>query len=1073
MKKSVSYKIFVCFLIGIFSFSPNNAINKLSPIPCKHHSTFFTEQKVRNAEENIRKYAWAKKEKDDYVKRADEWLSDYKDNYNTLWQLMPSQMVPRSFAVNSLNGCLVCGTSINRYGNYSYLYDKHHIDWKLTCPNCHLTFPTNNFKAYYEGGLDKNKKFNSERARLYNDMLIKKGGKGNLINLYTINGLTAEQLKDLKSAGVSDSTIHRITTDVKWGVDDGMGYHFNPNDKERYGDPYTYVAYYSHWVLWYWRVMPMLEDLSHAYMFTRFSSDPIEKAKSKAYANAAIILLDRIADLYPEMKVEVFPRNNYYGFPNSGYHWGTKLSAGRIVGSVWENTFIKAVMLAYDAVYPAINTNRIKLNFENGVLREVYKAFIDGDLQSNPGYQSTLAIAAVLIDHYPETTDWLNLTFKNGNCEWETVGKRTGGSVLRYIVDRVSRDGIGDEVSMGYNSGWLPNWSLIAKVLDGYKIPTKGTMKGNVDINLYHNARFEKLFNANYPLLLTDNYVPHIGDTGLTGQPDHSIISIEDLILGYSKYKKTEQAQAIYLLKDKDLSKVHLDIYTKDPEKIQQSIKEQIQKYGELKLTSNNLSAYGLGIMRDGERANGKNSNTQRTLWMFYGTRNASHNHADPLNLGYIGYDLDLTPELGYPNTLGGSLNPEQQWDKSTPAHNTVSFDDLGYMGHIVGYGKPLHFDATEAVQVIQASSNEVENSYVLFAKQYERTAALIRIDDTDSYYVDFFHVNSSRPYSYNFHTAEIDASNTKYSNVSFSEEPPITFNAKTLRNVKEASTSGSSFSIDWNVLDTWNCYGHGAHAKTDIHLKLTVLGQFNHISLGEAIPPTNVENNPLWLPLLSIHEKDSTTFTTLAEPYCKKSKISSVETVAIKEGTKTVSDNDAKAIKVKLNNGRTDYIICSREMNKKYTIDNKFNFSGFFGVYSLDANDRPLLKYINDGTCIGESTTKNRIVGHVTDATNTLSNKNSITIQTDEAVDSSVLSGKYIYVDNSDIKEQPPFLLKYNAVYPIISATRIANNTYSLDLGDTSVIRGWKDENDYSKGYLRDFSIGTQFYIPLSFTNP
>jgi hypothetical protein len=66
MKKSVSYKIFVCFLIGIFSFSPNNAINKLSPIPCKHHSTFFTEQKVRNAEENIRKYAWAKKEKDDY-----------------------------------------------------------------------------------------------------------------------------------------------------------------------------------------------------------------------------------------------------------------------------------------------------------------------------------------------------------------------------------------------------------------------------------------------------------------------------------------------------------------------------------------------------------------------------------------------------------------------------------------------------------------------------------------------------------------------------------------------------------------------------------------------------------------------------------------------------------------------------------------------------------------------------------------------------------------------------------------------------------------------------------------------
>jgi hypothetical protein len=100
-----------------------------------------------------------------------------------------------------------------------------------------------------------------------------------------------------------------------------------------------------------------------------------------------------------------------------------------------------------------------------------------------------------------------------------------------------------------------------------------------------------------------------------------------------------------------------------------------------------------------------------RTLWMYYGDRCASHNHADPLNIGYIAYGLDLMPDFGYPNTLGSVKNPEHQWDKSTPAHNTVSYDALGYMGHIVGYGKPLHFDDGKNVQLIQARSKKVQNN--------------------------------------------------------------------------------------------------------------------------------------------------------------------------------------------------------------------------------------------------------------------------------------------------------------------------------------------------------------------------
>lgn len=1060
----------------------------------KHCSSYYTEERVRNAAENIRKYAWARKEKEETVARADRWLANFNGDYVRIWDMMPSQKIPRSFAVNSLNGCLVCGKAINKYGNYSYLYDKHKIDWKLTCPNCHLTFPTNDFKSYYEGGLERDGNFNPEKARQYNDGLLQKGESGNLVNLYAVRGLTARQLKDLKTAGVSDSTIHRITTDPDWGVDDGMGYHFNPLDKDKYGDPYTYVAYYSHWVIWYWNVMPMLNDLSRAYMFTRYSDNSEERARSQTYADAAIIMLDRIADLYPEMYVYPFPRKGYYGFPNCGYVWGTDLSAGRVIGSVWENTFIKTVMFAYDAVFPGIKTlsaeaqrvlirksgqadkgnpKRIKINFENGVLREVARAFSEGNLQGNPGMQqSTLALAAVIIDHNPETQRWLNIVFKNGNSDWHSRGKRDGGSTMRYLVDRISRDGQGDEVSLGYNAGWLENWIVVAKVLDGYHIPDGRKLSGNIDPDLYHNPRFERLFYVN-PILLTDDFSPHIGDTGATGEPRDFITDINNIILGYSKYKTTELAQKIYLLKNKNLENIHMDIFTKDPENIKFEIQKEIKSHGEFHQFSENQSAYGLTVLRDGMSGKNNKKTTQRALWMFYGTRNASHNHADPLNIGYIAYDLDLMPDFGYPNTLGAELNPEQQWDKSTPAHNTVSFDALGHRGHIVGYGKPLHYDATRNIQLIHASSNEVENSYKLYAKDYERTAALIKIDEADSYIVDFFHVNSEYPYTYNFHTGEIDSALTSYHNITFDPSSAVvTYNKNTLRNVKTAFVRDGLFSIDWNLVDTWNQYLKGARAKTNIHLKITMPGYYKKIQLGEAIPPTNNGSNPVWVPVLRVPGQGITTYVSVIEPYDTNSKITSVEFLPVWNGKKKVDSSVVKAVRVKLVNGRTDYIVSSLDKNITYQIANKFKFRGFFCVYSENKDGHVIRKYINDGTLLDGKTYPDRITGRVVGATKVLSDTNYIVIRTDQEINPVLLKGKYIYVDNSDIPDpkEDDVLLKYNAVYPIVSVIEQSKNMYKLNLGSCSVVRGFADLSDYSKGYLRDFNLGTGFYIPLSF---
>jgi len=1096
MKKHLGKLVFSIIGLELFPLFVSIADGNSLPVTfVKHRSTYFTEQKVRNATENIRKYAWAKKEKNDVVTRADAWMADYGGDYSSLWDLIPSQSIPRSFAVNSINGCLVCGTSINKYGNYSYLYDKHKIDWKLTCPNCHLSFPTNDFRAYYIGGLEKDGKFNPEKARRYNDRLLREGKHGNLVNLYSINGLTAEQLKDLRAAGVTDSTIHRIMTDPEWGVDNSMGYQYNPSDNEKFGNPYTYVAYYAHWVLWYWRIMPMLEDLSHAYMFTRYSKNPLEKEKSQRYGDAAIIMLDRIADLYPEMKLS-FPRNGYYGFPNCGYPWYTHPVTGRVIGSVWENTFIKSIMLSYDAIYPHIDnlsetaknvlikksgdlgkgdSTTLKTHFENGVLREVAKAYYDCDLNGNPGMeQSTLALAGVIIDHNPETLEWLNVVFAREKTYWE-AHRREGGGALLYLVNKLSRDGQGDEVSIGYNAGWLANWLIVAKVLDGYEIPEGKKLNGGLDSDLYDNPRFEQMFMANVNLLMIDNFVPHIGDTSRTGNPsfvgnpEYFIIDPNNLILGYEKYKTVELAQAIYKLLNGKISNVHADIYTKDPEQIQKDIKEDVRQHGALYLTSHNYTAYGLGILRDGFSKTAKSPSTQRALSMFYGAKNGTHHHADPLGIGYYAYQMDLMPDFGYPNTMKGwnDDNEEMVWDKSTAAHNTVSFDGFGYNAHFLGYGKPLHFDDTREVKLLHVSSNDVNYKGNLCAKAYERTTAMIHIDNESSYIIDLFHVNSNKSYKYNIHTAEVDSTATRYENINFTSSRSQSYSQNTLRNVRSLSSKNNYFSIDWNVVDTWNCYGNGKRAHTDVHYKIISLGNYPLIQIGEAVPPTNDSNNPKWLPMLMLSSKGNTIFTTISEAYKGKSKILSADSVSVTLDGKPIASNEARAVRVKLANGRTDYIVCSYTTHKQYRIDNKFEFNGYFGVYS-EERGKCALRYINDGTSIAGINVLDRISGIVTDATNKLSNDNSITIKLEQHIDVKLLKNRYIYISNDEIKENY-LQSKYNAVYPIIDAYYLQDDTYRLNLGKCSVIRAVKDLDDYSKGFLRDFNIGATFYIPLS----
>src|SRR5574344_1157600 len=129
--KAVIGCFLICIVAGLKPICAHS--NEL----CKRRASFYTAEKVAHAAENIRRYDWAREQKDRVVARADKWLANVGNDLGQLWDLLPSQAIPRSFAVNSLNGCLACKGGINKFGNYSYLYDRTKMDWKLTCPNCH------------------------------------------------------------------------------------------------------------------------------------------------------------------------------------------------------------------------------------------------------------------------------------------------------------------------------------------------------------------------------------------------------------------------------------------------------------------------------------------------------------------------------------------------------------------------------------------------------------------------------------------------------------------------------------------------------------------------------------------------------------------------------------------------------------------------------------------------------------------------------------------------------------------------------------------------------------------------
>jgi uncharacterized protein YjdB len=1138
----------------------------------KTRSTYYTPAKIAAARDNIAKYEWAKNIRDNAVANADKFLAL---GYDYLWNMVTPQSLPRSYGVNQQLGSPITGLEINKYGNYPWVADPVNNPWKLTDPSSGYQFPTNDFGAYYQSGLDDHGIFRPELA-----------DRSLLVNtLYPDKGLD-------------------------WGVDDGFGW------VDENGRRWTFIAYYNHWAVWHGGLIAQaVSALRDAFIYTG----------DVKYARAGTILLDRIADVYPDMDISAYDSSVYL---NS--HGGT--GQGKVVGSIWETGLVNNFISAYDAFFPVMDDPEIsgflsaksdayhlgvlkksgtgiRRNIEDGIIRQVYPAVRKAQIRGNTGmHQSTLALAAVVLDTLPETKEWLDFDFQAGGLE-KNPYRVTGGNILASLVDDVDRDGFGFEAAPGYNKLWLGQFEQIADILDGYDLYPAA--------DLYQNVKFRKMFSAFYPLMLSDHYFPQIGDTGNTGGP-LNLLDLNPCIKAFEKFGDPIFAQLVYFLNGNRTDGIHGDIFTPDPEGIAEKIAGVIERQGPLNLKSSNLTGYGFTALRDGvntkrfsglglnfgklkvtdatadyqlyansgtlqfnaESANqritfefavpktdqyeidlkpfkaqsygiydilidggkvarfdffgssgasasletianlplaagthtitftgaGKrdtatnykmgviqlqlydkaaqevknnpaNVNTQRDLWMYYGN-NGHHGHRDTLNIGMHAFNLDLLPDLGYPE-FADTVHPRRyEWENNTVSHNTVIVDETKQQFQEAAL--PRHYDDSSMVKLIDVEAPKVYPQTEL----YKRTTALIKVDDANSYAVDFFRVKGGHDHHFSFHSAE-GAVTTEGLHLTAQPSgtyagPDVPYGQRPeddsvagpnyqgagfhyLKNVEKDTNPPAQFSVDWNVKDTWDMYGNGPHAATDVHLRLTMLGQTDDVALADGVPPTNKPGNPSALRYLIAHRSGDnldSTFTSVIEPYRSDRFIEAIGPAPVTAGGQP-ADADVKAVKVVLKNGRTDYIISALHSDITYIVDGKFQFQGFFGVYS-EKDGHQVGGYLNDGMEIGAvSAVRPAITGTVADFTKELSNDNQMTVQLNEnAGNLDQLAGSYLYIDNDGTQ---------NGSYRIEGAARRSGNLAALDLGDVTLIRSWSDANDFSKGFVYNIAEGAAFRIPLA----
>lgn len=969
------------------------------------HGGFYTEEKLRNLQNNCNTYEWGKKLKSNAVSKAAFWVSKSDEE---LWGMVQGQNLPRTIDVTfdrltkgpKILGCLKCGLDVLKYGNYPYEPEFEKRPWKLTCPSCGSVFPTNDFSKFFKSAIDETGQFDAS-----------KGDKSLLFNA------SHPDPKD---------PLH------KFGVDDGFGY------IDENGRSHKFIAYYN-WKHWDY-INKALTELGDAYIY---SGD-------KLYARKAAIMLDRLADVYPAMEWNPYASRGWYGSDG-----GTLI--GKIGGNIWETSLVRIFTDNYDKILsgtvdnpelyaflkqqsqkyqlPTAKGTRALFvkNVDDGLLREVYNGALSKKVKGNQGmHQLAVTMAAMALDSQPETTAWLDWVFSP-----------EGGNISGQMINNLDHDGTTEEGAPGYTFMWGRLVTEIADRLQGYK----GYTKHNI---IREFPQYGTTFIAAYRMSALGIAMPNIGDAGSTGYVSN--YSDPDFIAkGYAYTGNPEYAKAAYRSNQNSAEGLGRDIFARDPDRISTEIKKIAENAGPRPEGGYLMSGFGLAILENGTGASGI------ALTSNYG-RSMKHAHPDMLNFDLFAFGNWLAPDHGYPE-FATAMPSNNDWTGSTISHNTVFVDEQPQKEIWSGYSRM--FKQLNGFGVFELDGKKAYPGL----DTYQRTMLLIDAGaDSNAYVIDLFRVEGGNDHVYSFHGPP---GKMTTSGLSLTTQQDGTYAGEHIAkgtgvdgfprgysffyNVKKDLSPPGQFMIDWKVEPGYRTI----KSQDNVHLRMYSVTQSNDVALADGDPPQNKPGNPKKLGYVLMHNKGenlNSTFVSVLEPYKHKPFIKSVKRLE-------TNNKDQIALQIEHTNGNTDFVMYNAGI-KEIKLSNNISMSGKIG-YLRKNSDKTARAVLINGTSLSDGKlnlkSAGQITGKVVDMNKETSGGGWIIVDQKLPV-GEILKGEQIFVNT---------LGERDASYTILDVKREGEFS-RVNCGPISFVSGVNSSEQAPAGskYRYDFDSGAAFTI-------
>jgi hypothetical protein len=821
----------------------------------KTQSVLFPRSMREKAIANARNHPWAAEIRDAIVEAARPWMGMSDDE---LWDLMFGPTIKRSWMVWSNGFCPACKKDVPMY---EWKMDALGRPWKTQCPECGEIFPKNDFHKFYLSGLDEHGVFDpakADRSLLYN-------------------------------------TDHPDPKDPLhlFGVDDGEG--CVEGDHR-----WRFIGAYLIYGQWKQAIVAGIRSLGAAYTVT---GDP-------AFAHKAAVMLDRVADLYPSHD---FGKQGvmYEGPPARGY-------VSTWHDACWET---QDMTLAYDQIFDAIKEDAGLAQF---LARKAKRYHLQNpklsfaDIQRNIEgniVQHAIDNRARIESNFPQTD--FAIIFAKTVLGWPGNRDEVMG-LIGGIVDRTTAvDGLtGEKGLTGYSS--LGPVSL-GFLLERFSAVSPTFLRDMLE----QHPKIHDCYRFHLDTwCLNGTYYPLSGDCGayahrVTGYPALRFdvparggrISIVPALTPsmfsflwnlYGVTKDPAFVQLLYKANGGSLDGLPHDLFAENPAAFQTAVRKVIDEYGaDIKIGSVNKQQWHLGILRSGEGDN------QRALWLDYDA-GGGHSHWDGMNLGLFAYGLDLLPDFGYPPVqFGGWGSPRANWYTRTAAHNTVEVDGVN---HSKADGKTTLWADGKQFHAIRASGPEI-----IKGKQFERTAALVDVDENRFYVLDVFRVEGGKEHArfVHSHFGSITTAGLKLS-------PTADFTQGTqMRDFMIDLKPEVGWSVDWLIEDKYKLLPAG----TQVHFRCTDLTTgAQAVTAEQWVSTSQYEGTKdAWIPAVIVRRQASepelaSTFVSVMEPYTSRPAVDGIRRLPLTRSDGAASGDTNVALEMKLSDGRMDVFIAAEE---------------------------------------------------------------------------------------------------------------------------------------------------------------